>query len=114
MDKSSFAGICIGGSADTLASFIVQEGAGSGAMGRERDEETGKFEEEFSDEDFVEALSGREGGVSTSEVAEAVGCAYRTAHARLNDLETEGVVTSRRVANALLWELDANETDTDE
>jgi len=93
---------------------MVQEGAGSGAMGRERDEETGKFEETFSDDDFVEALSTHEDGVSTNAVAEEVGCAYRTAHARLKELESEGVVTSRRVANALLWELDVDDTWADE
>jgi predicted ArsR family transcriptional regulator len=82
-------------------------------MGRERDEDTGKFEEEFSNEDFIQVLSSHGGGVGTQTVADEVGCAYRTAHDRLKSLENEGVVTSRRVANALLWEIDVNHTEDD-
>lgn len=78
-------------------------------MGRERNDETGRFEEVFSREDFIDALAAHDGGASTQEVSYAVDCAYRTAIARLHNLEDEGVVNSRRVGNALLWELDTED-----
>lgn len=68
----------------------------------ERDEESGQFTPTFADAEFVDALRERDGG-TTAEVAEAVGCKYRTAYARLNDLEDEGRVQSREVGNSLLW-----------
>lgn len=67
----------------------------------ERDEESGQFTPEFPDEDFVDAARG---GTTTSDVADAVGCKYRTAYARLTDLEDEGRVTSQKVGNSLLWD----------
>ncbi|DAC85259.1 hypothetical protein [Natrinema versiforme] len=66
-----------------------------------RDDESGRFTPDFSDDDFLEAI---EGGATTSEASDAVGCQYRTAYARLNDLEDEGRVTSRKIGNTLLWE----------
>lgn len=35
----------------------------------------------------------------------AVGCQYRTAIAKLHELENKGLATSRRVGNAYLWTL---------
>lgn len=72
----------------------------------ERDDESGQFTPEFTDEDFLEAVG--EDGASTSDVAEAVGCKYRTAYARLTDLREEGRVTSREVGNSLFWAVEEN------
>jgi predicted ArsR family transcriptional regulator len=68
----------------------------------ERDEDSGQFTPSFADEEFLEAVSDAD-GATTSDVAEAVGCKYRTAKARLDELEDEGRVTSRAVGSALLW-----------
>lgn len=69
-----------------------------------RDGGTGRFTSEFEDSDFVEALEcGGSPGLTTSEVAESVGCEYRTAHSRLGDLREDGVVDSRDVGGSLLW-----------
>lgn len=68
----------------------------------ERDESSGQFTPEFTDSDFLEALSERD-GATTTEVADAVGCKYRTAHARLTKLEERGEVNSRKVGNSFLW-----------
>lgn len=76
----------------------------------QRDEESGQFTPEFPDSDFLDALRGGE-GVTTSEVAETVGCKYRTAYARLSDLEDEGQVRSRKVGNTLLWMLAEEDDD---
>jgi hypothetical protein len=68
-----------------------------------RDEQSGRFTPEFADEDFLEALR-ESGGDTTSGVAELVGCKYRTAYARLQDLREAGRVTAREVGNSFLWE----------
>jgi len=71
----------------------------------ERDEESGQYQQTFPLEDFVGALEELGGAAGTQEVADAVGCKYRTANSKLHDLEDAGEVTSRKVGNAYLWQL---------
>lgn len=67
-----------------------------------RDETSGRFSEKFTDDEFINAV--READLpTTSEVAEAVGCKYRTAYGRLGDLEENGRLASRKVGNSLVW-----------
>jgi predicted ArsR family transcriptional regulator len=66
------------------------------------DETTGKFAAEYSGEDFVDAVAARD-LPTTSDVADAVGCAHRTALHHLNRLEEEGRVDSRMAGRAKLW-----------
>ena len=73
----------------------------------ERDETSGQFTPEFRDEDFLAAIRER-GGATTSDVADAVGCKYRTAYDRLGALEEDGHVASRKIGNTLLWEATSN------
>jgi DNA-binding Lrp family transcriptional regulator len=75
----------------------------------ERDESSGQFTPEFSDRDFLDALEDNGGG-TTSEIADAVGCKYRTAYARLGDLVDDGRVSSREIGNSLLWEATVDDT----
>jgi len=70
----------------------------------ERDEDSGQFTPTFADEEFVAAIESHD-LPTTNEVADAVGCKYRTAYARLGELEDEGTVTSRKVGNSLVWML---------
>jgi len=70
----------------------------------ERDEDTGQFQPTFSDDEFLSTVSNAN-LPTTSEVADSVGCEYRTAYARLRDLEEAGKVESRTVGNSLVWEL---------
>lgn len=74
-------------------------------MPKDRDEESGKYTETYPPEDFIEALESLSGKAGTQEVAEEVGCAYRTAFAKLSKLENKGKISSHKVGNALLWEL---------
>ena len=71
----------------------------------ERDEDSGQFTPTFSADEFVDALRELGGAAGTQEVADEVGCAYRTAHAKLSELEADGAITSRKVGNAKLWML---------
>jgi CRP-like cAMP-binding protein len=71
---------------------------------RNRDEDSGKFSEEYPQEDFVRAL-GELGASGTTDIAEYVGCDRRTAYLKLQSLEEEGDVESQKIGNALLWNL---------
>ncbi|RLM62347.1 helix-turn-helix domain-containing protein [Halorubrum sp. Atlit-26R] len=71
---------------------------------RKRDENSGRFSEEYPREDFLRVLE-EHGAAGTTDVAEHVGCDRRTAYLKLQSLEEEGDVESRKVGNALLWEL---------
>ena len=72
---------------------------------RERNEDSGQFSEEYARPQFIEAISAIDGLATTSDVAEHVGCAHDTAYKKLQQLEADGEVTSRKAGNALLWSL---------
>lgn len=71
---------------------------------RNRDEDSGKFSEEYLQKDFIRALE-ELGASGTTDIAEYVGCDRRTAYLKLQSLEEEGDVESQKIGNALLWNL---------
>lgn len=70
-------------------------------MPRERDSR-GRIIETYPLDDVETALRGL-GSAGTREVADEIGSSYETAYQKLRELEDEGRVTSRKVANARLW-----------
>ena len=88
---------------------LLQKGAMDEVMPKDRDEKTGKYTQRYSRESFFSALESLGGSASTQEVADEVGCAYRTAHAKLTEMEDKEKLTSRKVGNAKLWELNLSE-----
>ena len=68
----------------------------------ERDPESGKLTERYSDEDFLEAVAELE-PASTREIAEAVGCSRRNADVRLRKLEEANQIRMKKVGNSLTW-----------
>jgi len=70
---------------------------------RERDESSGKYTTEYSDDEFVEAIKESGGTASTTEVSDLIDCDRRTAYLRLKELEEESRISSRKVGNSLLW-----------
>jgi len=68
---------------------------------RERDGDTGQYREEYTDDEIEQLLRGTR--LSTTEVAEELGCHRTTAHSRLTELEDKGLVTSTRVGSAKVW-----------
>ena len=72
---------------------------------RDRDEETGRFTEEYPPEKLIQAIRDAGGAAGTQEVADAVDCSYETAYKKLRGLENEGDLTHRKVGNARLWEV---------
>ena len=79
------------------------------AMPKNRDEESGEYTETYPLEAFVDALKSLSGAAGTQEVADEVGCAYRTAFSKLSELEEDGEITSRKVGNARLWRVVSSE-----
>jgi hypothetical protein len=73
-----------------------------------RNEESGQYTQSYPLDQFIHALDGFDGEVGTKEVQEVVGCEYRTAIAKLHELEDAGKISSRRVGNAYLWSVEEN------
>lgn len=71
---------------------------------RDRDEESGRFTEEYPEEEFIQALE-ELGSAGTADISNYIGCDRRTAYLKLQSLEKENKVSSQKVGNALLWEL---------
>jgi predicted ArsR family transcriptional regulator len=70
---------------------------------KERDTDTGQFEEVYDEDRICEILKGTR--LSTSEVAEELNCHRTTAHRKLTELKDNGTLSSTQVGNTLLWEL---------
>lgn len=67
----------------------------------QRDEDH-RFTEQYSDEDFLDAVESLELPTS-KDVHEAVGCSYSLADYRLKELEKEDRVSKQKVASANIW-----------
>lgn len=72
-------------------------------MPRRRNEETGQYKEVYSDEAILELLRGTR--LSTSEIANKLGCHRTTAYDRLTEMEKRNKVSSSAVGNTLIWEI---------
>jgi hypothetical protein len=71
-------------------------------MPRDRDEYSGRFTCEYSDEDFIQAVADL-GSSSTSDVAEYLGCSSDLAYRRLTELAEDERVDSEKVAGNYRW-----------
>lgn len=74
----------------------------------ERDD-SGRFSPRYPREAFIDAIRAGDNGETTKEIAEEVGCGYRTAYDRLGKLEAEGSITSRDVGPTKLWYVEDND-----
>jgi len=77
-------------------------------MPRDRDAESGKYTDAFSDEDFIEAIHAEGGLAGTTAVAEIVGCTRRQALNRLKELREQDKVTSKDVGRSLVWQIQSD------
>ena len=80
--------------------------AAKAASMAERDDDSGQYSETYPLDEFADALRELGGSAGTQEVADHVGCKYRTANAKLHELVDGERATSRKVGNAYLWMLD--------
>lgn len=74
-------------------------------MPRNRNDESGRYEEVYSTEDILSLLQGTR--MATAEVAEELNCHRTTAHDRLREMEDDGIVESSQAGNTLIWEADS-------
>lgn len=71
----------------------------------DRDDETGQYNEDYADREFIEALRAEDGMTATSTVADAVGCDHDTARRRLDKLAAKGVVERLQPSRSIFWRL---------
>jgi Mn-dependent DtxR family transcriptional regulator len=74
--------------------------------GKDRDEESGRYTDTYTEDDLLEAIRDLGGMAGTSDVAGHVGCARDTAYKKLKQMEEDGTVSSRKVGGALLWSVE--------
>jgi Fe2+ or Zn2+ uptake regulation protein len=83
-------------------------GTNERVMPKERDEESGKYVEHYPPAAVIDAIRDADGMASTQDVVDRLGSSYETAYKKLRALEDSGDVQSRKVANARLWMLPAD------
>lgn len=71
-------------------------------MAPERDDDTGQFSKEYTDEAFLQAVIDVD-PATTSKIAEQVGCSYDLAYRRLNALVNQGTVARQNVGGNFVW-----------
>lgn len=71
-------------------------------MAPDRDEQTGKFSEEYHEEAFLNAIDSLN-TATTVKVAEKVGCSYDLAYRRLNTLADGEQLERQKVGGSFVW-----------
>jgi hypothetical protein len=82
----------------TLKPFPSQ----SSSVTADRDEDSGKFTEQYPREEFLQAVNTLN-NATTARIADEVGCSYDLAYRRLKDLEKEGDVTQTEIGSSFVW-----------
>lgn len=72
-------------------------------MADESDDDLGGAPRQYTDEDFLEVLKEAAEPLSTTEIAEEVGCHRNSALDRLKELENSGKVTKYDRSSGYLW-----------
>lgn len=67
-----------------------------------RDEDTGRYTEQFSDADILDLVSQQE-PIGTGDVAEAFDCSIQAAYKRLRALEMSDELTSQMIGGNRVW-----------
>ena len=68
----------------------------------DRDDESGRFQEQYSTETFLNAVKKLD-VATTSNVAGHVGCSYDLAYRRLTALAEEGEVEKTDIGGSFIW-----------
>lgn len=71
-------------------------------VAQDRDEDSGKYTEQYPEEAFLEAVEQLETATTTG-IAEEVGCSYDLAYRRLNTLFDEGEVQREEIGPSFVW-----------
>jgi hypothetical protein len=73
-------------------------------MTEERDEDSGKFVEQYPEEEFLRVIEELD-TPTTQRIADEVGCSYDLAYRRLRSLEGDSKVTQTEIGGSFLWSL---------
>lgn len=71
-------------------------------VAQDRDEESGKFTEQYPKEAFLAAVESLD-NATTTKIAEEVGCSYDLAYRRLTSLSDTGEIRHTRVGSSFVW-----------
>jgi hypothetical protein len=85
-----------------IHSTLIEWSFDGPVMPTNRDDESGRFLEEYPMEAFLKAVEELE-VATTSKVAECVGCSYDLAYRRLNTLSKDGDVERTEVGGSFVW-----------
>lgn len=72
---------------------------------RKRDEETGHWRPQWSDETSLKAVQDTDGFATSGDVHRALGCSYDTARRRLAELVESGELETMEVTRASVYSL---------
>ena len=71
----------------------------------DRDEESGKWQSKFTDEDVLQVVRETDGFATSGDVREALDCSYDTARRRLKELVGEGELETMEVAGTNVYSI---------
>lgn len=80
---------------------------------RKRDEDSGRFQEEYPPEDVIEAIQKYDGYAGTADVADEIGTTTESAYVKLRAMEDQGDLESQLIGQSRIWEV-AEEDDQEE
>ena len=71
----------------------------------DRDEESGKWQSRFTDEDVLQVVRDTDGFATSGDVRTELSCSYDTARRRLNDLVDSGELETMTVAGTNVYSI---------
>jgi hypothetical protein len=78
--------------------------------GRKRDEDSGRFQEEYPPEEVLAAIRKHGGYAGSAAVAEEIGTTTESAYVKLRAMEEQGYVDSQLVGQSRIWEVAEEDT----
>jgi hypothetical protein len=72
---------------------------------RNRDEDSGRFQEEYPPEEVIAAIQRHGGYAGTADIAEEIGATTESAYAKLRAMEEENRVQSQLIGQSRIWEV---------
>lgn len=74
---------------------------------RERDDETGQFTDKYPPEDITSVIRDLGGTAATSEIADALNANRNTIYKKLQAMETDEMIVSRKAGGIRVWSVNS-------
>ena len=101
--KNLFISVSTNGIVEESTIYIFGVHLSALVPGIDRDNDSGEYTQTYPDSDFIDAIDELGGMASTSDISDTVGCTHRTAYTRLQAIEEQDLIQSRKVGNSILW-----------